>query len=352
MPTLKDIAQLVGVSISTVSRVINDDSSRHVSVETRDKVWRVAREIGYVPNESARRLVRKNNSAEKEMSKAVACILAVPQNKYNHPYFSPILAGIEDQLGELGYSLVRSFSAEEMQRLSDVQQYFMNHKLDGVIVVENIKKECYEFVKRMVPHVVGIDISDVTIPVVSYDRINASRHAVQHLIEQGHQRIGFIGGPGLTGNMEQEKRFRGYRYALIEADLEWNWRWIANTGWNVDQSYESMKEIIQLPTAERPTAMFAASDMMAISAMKAVAESRLSIPGDMAFASIDNIDVSQYTIPPLTTVHIPKFEMGQLAARTLVDTISGKMLIPYKMVVPFRLIVRESTDLSLNCYTK
>jgi len=344
LPTLKDIAQHVGVSISTVSRVINNDSSRHISPETRSKIWRAAKDLGYEVSESSRppaaaKSPRKPATAVRQ----VGCIVSVPQNKYNHPYFSPILAGIEKKLAELNCALAYVLTMEEIQGESAMRKQVQDTRLDGIIIVEGIQPDMYESIKRQVPVVVGIDISDPTVPVISYDRVQAAKSAVRHLLDQGHTRIAFIGGAGLTGDMEREKRFRGYKYAMQEAGLEIDPNWVINAGWDVNVSYERMTALLAASGKNRPTAVFAASDMMAISAMRAAAERGLAIPQDIAFVGLDNIEISQYTSPPLTTIHIPKTEIGMMAAKVLVDQIEGANPLPFKLLMPFELLVRQSS---------
>ena len=353
MPTLKEIAQQVGVSISTVSRVLNNDTSRHISPETKSKIWRVAKELGYrvkeplepnlaapsAPASKAAKGAGKPSTAARQ----VGCIVSAPQNKYNHPYFSPILAGIEKKLAELECVLAYVITQEEIQGETAIRKLVQDTRLDGIIIVEGIEPGMYDYIKKVVPAVVGIDISDPTVPVISYDRVQAAKTAVRHLIEQGHTRIAFIGGAGMSGDMEREKRCRGYKYAMQEAGLAIEPRWIINAGWDVNLSYARMAELLDDSKASRPTAVFAASDMMAISAMRAAAERGFGIPHDIAFVGLDNIELSQYTSPPLTTIHIPKHEIGMMAAKVLVDQIEGNIPLPFKLLMPFELVVRQSS---------
>ncbi|CAG7648664.1 LacI family DNA-binding transcriptional regulator [Paenibacillus allorhizosphaerae] len=343
MPKLKDIAQHVGVSISTVSRVINNDSSRHISQETKSKIWNAIKELGYEPNETARQLARKSEKDADQPSRQIGCIVSAPQHKYNHPYFSPILAGIEKKLAELNYSLAFVHTLEEMQSESAMGK-LVETKLDGMVIVEGIPSDLYAYIKKVIPVVVGIDITDPFVPVITYDRVQAAKSAVRHLLDQGHRKIGFIGGAGLTGDIEREKRYRGYRYALQEAGLEADPRLIINAGWDVNASYGRMAELLQEDRSLWPTAVFAASDMMAISAMRAVVERGLHIPEDIAFVGLDDIEVSQFTSPPLSTVHVPKFEMGLMAAKVMVDQITDSHPLPFKLFMPFELLIRQSSD--------
>ena len=353
LPTLKEIAQHVGVSISTVSRVLNNDTSRHISPETKSKIWRAAKDLGYrvkepadpasaAPSASAARAA-KGAGKPSTAARQVGCIVSAPQNKYNHPYFSPILAGIEKKLAELECVLAYVITQEEIQGETAIRKLVQDTRLDGIVIVEGIEPGMYDYIKKVVPAVVGIDISDPTVPVISYDRVQAAKTAVRHLIEQGHTRIAFIGGAGMSGDMEREKRCRGYKYAMQEAGLAIEPRWIINAGWDVNLSYARMAELLDDGKASRPTAVFAASDMMAISAMRAAAERGFDIPHDIAFVGLDNIELSQYTSPPLTTIHIPKHEIGMMAAKVLVDQIEGNIPLPFKMLMPFELVVRQSS---------
>lgn len=343
MPKLKDIAQHVGVSISTVSRVINNDSSRHISQETKAKIWSAIKELGYEPNEPARQLARRSEKEAGQPTRRIGCLVSAPQHKYNHPYFSPILAGIEKKLTELGYSLAFVHTLEELQGESAVGKLTAS-QVDGIVIVEGIPSDLYAYIKKTIPVVVGIDISDPSVPVITYDRVQAAKSAVAHLLAQGHRKIGFIGGVGMTGEIEREKRYRGYRYALQEAGLEADPRLVINAGWDVNESYGQMAELLREDRSLWPTAVFAASDMMAISAMRAVAEKGLRVPEDIAFVGLDNIEVSQFTSPPLSTVHVPKFEMGVMAAKVMVDQMTDSHPLPFKLYMPFELLIRQSSD--------
>ncbi|WP_018757998.1 LacI family DNA-binding transcriptional regulator [Paenibacillus terrigena] len=345
MPSLKDIAQMVGVSISTVSRVINNDTSKHISADTKNRVWEAVKALNYKPNETPRRLMQKKmNQVEPESQPLrIGCILSLPNNKYNHPYFSPILAGIEDKLKSLGCVMHFIRTEDEIREDLENHQFEGDGKPDGLIFVEGVEKSLYQRLKEVVPFSVGIDISDPTVPVIAYDRVIAAKAATQHLIEQGHEQIGFIGGVGLTGDMMREKRFRGFREALERAGLPVNPDWIMNSEWDVDLSYACMKNLLHEHPDHLPTAMFCASDMMAISAMRAVTEAGLRIPEDIAFIGLDNIDFAKYTSPALSSVHIPKYEMGLAATKTLLDWMDGAYPMPFRMVLPFELMIRESS---------
>ena len=340
MATLKDVARQVGVSISTVSRVVNNEASRSVNPETRRKIWDAVAALGYQPPKRERRSALHGNHAG-DAALRVGCIVAVTQNKYNHPYFSGILQGIEKQLADNGHELAFIHTGEDLRNPATLNRILHENTPDGLIMVEGLEPPLYDAIRKNVPHLVGVDLSDPGIPRVTYDRLAAAKAAVKHLLALGHTRIAFIGGAGLSHDMEREKRYRGYREALHEAGLDVRSDWAINTRWDVESSYVMTKELLK--EADRPSAIFAASDMLAISAMRAANECGLKIPDDVAFAGIDNIEFSSYSSPPLTTIHIPKFEIGQIAAKTLIDYAQGKYAIPVKISVPFELTVRQSS---------
>ncbi|TVY11318.1 substrate-binding domain-containing protein [Paenibacillus cremeus] len=274
----------------------------------------------------------------------VGCIVSVSiSSKHMYPYFSPILEGIEKGLAKFGYSLAFMHNLDDIQNEAILQKMVHDYKhIRGMIVVEGIKPEVYELIKKHFPYIVGIDISDSSVPVIAYDRVAAASSAVRHLLDQGHKKIGFIGGAGLTGEMEREKRYRGYKLALQEAGLDLNPNWVINAEWDVNKSYSGMLDMFKR-NQDLPTAMFSASDMMAMPAMRAATEIGLRIPEDMAFIGLDNIELSQYTSPPLSSIHIPKAEIGMVAAKTLIDYLQGAYPLPFKMLMPYQVIARQSS---------
>lgn len=347
MPTLKDIAKQVGVSVSTISRVINNDTSRHINPETKKKIWEVVEEIGYKPNESARNLVQ-NKREEAKPSMLVGCIVMKPQFRGQHPYFSPILSGVSEQLQDLGYTLAYIHSIDELQNEQQLHKAVRETQLDGIILIGAVDAEFVAYIKKHIPAVIGIDLEEdvQSVTLVDYDRIAAVKSAVDHLIEQGHRNIGFIGGDTASSGAPEEKRYTGFKYAMHCAGLEVNPNWVIDTDWKVECSYSGMLELLESQASERPTAMFAASDTLAIAAMRAVTEKGLRIPEDISFIGVDNIELSEYTNPPLSTIAVPKYEIGTTTARLLVQYMNGTLNMPMRVQLPYQLIIRQSSQLS------
>ena len=348
MTTLKAIAKHVGVSISTVSRVINNDLSRNIHPETKRKVWEAVKELNYKPNQNAINLVTQKKEVMKKTMK-IGCLMQYPQlQEKNDPYYSPIFFGISKTLFEHKYQLVFIDSIPESLEESELYHLINPDTMDGIIIIGNIEEKVISFIKNRIHYIVALDITEAKeygISQVDYDRQSASKEAIKHLVNQGHKKIGFIGG-GIkyqSSDLSLEERFIGYKKALNELKLEENNEWIINSKWSPSVSYKEMKQILQLEKKDRPTAMFCASDSMAIAAMRAVIEQHLKIPEDMAFVGIDNIEMSLYSNPPLTTIDIPKFEMGSMAVRVLLNQIDGHMFLPSITYLPYQLIIRESS---------
>ncbi|UKS29288.1 LacI family transcriptional regulator [Paenibacillus sp. HWE-109] len=348
MPTLKDVAELVGVSISTASRVIRNDTSRHINAETKAKVWEAVRQLDYTPNESARHLVNKQK-AEKKMTKQIGCIIQTARLNDDHPYYSPIITSFNKKILESGYSLAFIHTSDELADDALLHRCIHEIQVDGIIIVGEVGPAILDYLQKTEDlALIGICTNGTEITMVDYDRIHAAKSAVDHLIAQGHRSIGFIGGPGHTGELNSEERFQGFKFAMYDAGIPLQKEWIIDTRWGIDLSYERVMEQLKQPSLERPTAFFSASDQLAIPAMRAIIENNLLIPNDIAFISMDNIEFAQYTTPPLSSVHVPKVEIGMTAAATLLDMLRGEQPLLSKVLLPHKLMVRQSSVFDRN----
>lgn len=350
MTTLKDIAEAVGVSISTVSRVINNDVSKHVSEETKSKIWRAVHELGYEPNESARKLVMKKNTASKQPTMQIGFISWSLYSAEQDPFYTPIFAGMRQMLEDNGYTFAYVHTFKELHNEVLLHKLLYEQRVDGVIVLGyfNEEHDIIRLIQKHIPAIVGVMSDWRGIQNINFDHVAAAKTAVNHLIEQGHRHIGFIGGC-YDGDLDSEDRYVGYKLAMQKAGLEIRNDWIFNTHWDIDRSYSWMMELLeQSGKDELPTAIFAASDRLGLPAMRATIERGLKVPQDIAFIGIDNIELSQYTSPPLSTVHVPKFELGMTAVKTLIDYMQSDFRPPFQLIVPHELIVRQSSDFKRN----
>lgn len=337
MSTIRDVAKLANVSIASVSRVINNDTTYKMTDETRAKVWKAIHELNYKVNTNNK---SQTSNSDNKTNIKIGCVLSVTKKKFNDPYFMSILSGVEDRLSSKGYDISFIRTGAELEDKKTLFSTFSD-SITGLILMETLDEETYKFVRNQVPYIVGIDTEREEIDNVGYDHYNIATLAVKHLIERGHKNIGFIGGSGRKGNIKESQRYKGY-YATMHAEgLSVNPDWIIDCMWDEDICTEKINHLCE--TNHYPDAFFAASDLMAMAALNSLYNNKISVPDQVAVIGLSNIEVSKYSNPPLTTMEVPTFEIGMVAVDLLLDRINGNELLPRKVILPNKLIVRSST---------
>jgi LacI family transcriptional regulator len=330
MATIKDVALKAEVSVTTVSHVVND--TRHVSPKVRERVELAIRELGYVPNAMARSL--KSNTTS-------TLGMLIPNS--SNPYFAEIVRIVEDRCFGAGYTLVLCNTDDEPHRQSVYLKVLAERRIDGLIVVstgddDSLVKQLHGL--RMPTVLVDREIADPACDLVETAHMQGGLLAVRHLLSLGHKRIACIGGP--VGVMPSEQRIEGWRMALAEAGATPNadallWR----GGFTSQGGYEAMHAILR--TEQKPSAVFVCNDLMAIGALRAAHESGVHVPDELSIVGFDDIELSAYTSPPLTTVAQPKERIGALAVDMLLERVGGKRRDARKVVLQPELRVRAST---------
>jgi DNA-binding LacI/PurR family transcriptional regulator len=340
--TLKDISKKAGVSISTVSRIINNDRNKPSSKKTTEKVWKIIRELGYVPNMNARNLSKGYEKSENIKTHIIGCILASSKETYKDPFFAQILSGIQNEAISNGYLMGYSFSFSEDS--GALFNKILSNKIDGAVVLGRLNEDFLSFIKSNINNLVyaGLNSLNAGFDEVICDSYKAACCAVDHLINLGHTKIGYIGSiPGKENlNVVNEHRFDGFFDTLKKHGLELCKDNIQNIEFSTIEGFKAMNIILE--TGSTPTAIFCSNDYAAIGAMKAIHKAGLRIPNDIAVVGLSNMDISEYIRPALTTVHVPKEELGMFAAKILINKIESSRQIPVKIELPFKLIVRES----------
>ena len=311
--TLKEIAKEAGVSISTVSRVINKNSTNAASKEVQDRIWEIVRRTGYTPNSTARDLKMGGTDSPEPLSRSIACLFARTEDSKSDLFFSTLARSIEQEAFKHNYVLKYSFTAIDIHHPNTFRLITDNH-VDGVVVLGRCDKQTLSFLKKYFNCVAytGLNILDAKYDQVISDGYQASLTAMNHLMSLGHTRIGYI------GETRDEDRYTGYCTAL-------------NTG---------ARQLID--RGVDVSALFCSNDVTAIGAMRAIQETGCRIPEDVSIISIDDIDTAQYLSPMLTTIHMPVEEMGQMTAKILIDRIEGGHRLPIRMNLPYYLASRES----------
>lgn len=342
MATIRDVAKMANVSTATVSRILNADKTYKVTDETRDRVWQAVKELGYVRNRVGRDSLRQNDTKNSSVvtKTKIGCVLCVTKEKYTDPYFMSILSGVEAKLIENGYSLSVIRTTSELQ---DPTILFntLSESLTGLVVMETLRDEIYSQIREKVPFIVGIDTKHQDIDNICYDRFSAAEKAVQHLISKGHRRIAYIGGNSTSTTLRKELRYKGYLSVLEDNNISEDLNLVKNCEWDSKLCYTQSMELLDL--SERPTAIFGASDSMAMIAINAIYERGLKVPDDIAVVGLSNIEMSKYSNPPLTTIDVPKTQLGEIAAEILLSRLKGDTSLPKKIILPTNLIVRNST---------
>lgn len=340
MSTIRDVANLAKVSIATVSRVLNNDTQYKMTDETRARVWKAVTDLNYTVKSPASSSSGDNKAHPGNSLVKIGCVLSVTKNKYNDPYFMSILSGVEEQLQNNGYELTFIKTGAELEDKKALYSAF-GTQVSGLILMESLNSEIYQFIRNQVPNIVGIDTWWEDIDNVGYDHYRVASVAVQHLIDKGHKKIGFIGGSGMSGNIKSSQRYRGYYASLHAAGLPVNSDWIIDCAWDENLCMEKVSQLYQ--KEDSPTAFFVASDLMAMAALSSLYKMGIAVPDKVAVIGLSNIEISKYSNPPLTTIEIPTKEIGMVAVDLLLARINGYQLLPRKVILPTSLVLRNST---------
>ncbi|HEY2373237.1 MAG TPA: LacI family DNA-binding transcriptional regulator [Gaiellaceae bacterium] len=328
--TIREIADLAGVSIATVSRVVNGHSD--VAEDTRDQVMRVVREYGYATNRSARGL-----SAGRTGLVGVLVPLVYPV------YFSAILSGAAEALYEQELRLVLSPTRHEHDREVSLLDRLMHGMTDGALIV--LPEESSDELARLLEQGYRFVVVDPRLPLdervpsVSAAHTSGADQAMSHLLGLGHRRIAAITGP--RGWVATEDRRRGFHAALaaqgilpapaleVEADFE------------IGPGRDAAGHLLDLH--DPPTAIFAFNDNLAIGALQAARDRGLSVPGDLSVVGFDDVEPATIVTPTLTTVRQPLAEMGRTAVSLLMRLLERQRFETLRVELATRLVVREST---------
>jgi len=330
-PTIRDIARLAGVSRSTVSLVINDD--RRISEATKNKVLRVIAEAGYEPNSLARGLARRR-------AQTLAVLLPkTDSHVFSDYYFAEGISGVSDALAETGYRLLIQIVGERFLAQKGHLKLFRERGADGALLLGTLNEDTFadELLEARVPLVLVNSRRPGASSVVADNR-RGMRDMVKYLRGLGHRRIGFIGG--LENTTVGEDRSRGFLEGLAEQGIPFSEDLRLWGNFSEESGARAALEL--LSRNPRPTAIMAANDMMAIGALRAAHDALgLRVPEDLTVVGADDVRLTTYLRPPLTTIAQPMYEIGGMATRMLLDGLTGAAP-PREVVVDTRLVLRAS----------
>ncbi|CAA9297951.1 MAG: hypothetical protein AVDCRST_MAG77-5373 [uncultured Chloroflexi bacterium] len=350
---MKEVSRAAGVSISTVSHVLN--GTRHVSPELRQRVQVAITQLDYRHNGLAR-------SLRTRQSYAIGLIIPDVAN----PYYPQIARGVQDAAAAAGYWVFLCNSDRHPQAEVRLLENLEGRRVDGIILdPSGPDPALLAALRRSAAPVVlvGSRIDEPDLDVVTVAP-NGGYEAVRHLIARGHRRVALIAGPPVSGGAlpALPAKAGGYRQALDEAGIPPDLTLIAEADYTREGGAAAMQRLLALPNP--PTAVFAGNDLMAIGALAAARRAGLRVPEDLAVVGYDDIPEAAVTTPALTTVAVPKYEMGRAAADVLLDRLRSRSPhastastldgdsgtsgrpgtpSPHHIVLPHRLIIREST---------
>lgn len=332
--TIKDVAKKAGVSIATVSFVIND--SKRISVETKNRVEEAIKELNYHPSKSAINLVSGKTGN-------IGFILTDDHFLRTEPFYTRIFLGTEFEARNEGYYVLLSSINPDFNENDELPRFILNKNVDGIIIAGKVPANLIDRLAAYNLPTVFVDYipSKKSYPLVLIDNIQGAALATNHLIELGHKNIAFIGGdiehPSLSD------RLLGYKNALEKAAIQVNENIIiADSGYpDRKNGFNAAEKIFS--KENNVTAVFAGNDAMAIGVIHYLKDNGYRVPEDVAVIGFDDVESDLLLSPTLSTIRVPKLDLGAEALKLLINTLKNRKPLLKKILVPVELIVREST---------
>lgn len=323
--TIERVAELAGVSPSTVSRILNGTAV--VSAAKKAAVDQAVAQLGFVPNPMARGL-----AGGRSMS------IGVVTQAIDSPFYGASLRGIEDALDPAGYSPLFVSGHWDAQTESRCIDILLSRRVDGIIVLTGrLTDIALKSVAKRVPTVVtGRSIKAPGLFSLNFENAEGGRLATRHLIDSGHRKIAFISGD--PRHPDATQRLMGYRAALEQAGIPFKPELVVQGEYSEASGVQAVSTL--MANRQKFTALFAANDQMAIGAAHGLQQHGMRVPDDVSLVGFDDLPTSLYALPPLTTVHQPAYDMGRLAAEAVLQLLDGAK--PNQTVPAPRLIVRDS----------
>lgn len=325
--TIRDVAVHAGVSHQTVSRVIN--RIERVSPETRTKVEASIQELGYSPNAVAR-----------SMARGRTCMIACISPNLTDFTFASIIEAAETEARKNDYILLSSSAPDEDTFSELINQLIDSRRVEGIMVINPYADERHTLLVDNVPTVfVGARPREEAVSSVALDDVGVAKAATNYLINLGHRKIAMVTGP-MQEDCSQD-RCKGYKKALRENNFDFNPKNVYAGDWSATSGYKTLKHMAEIN--QLPSAIFAQNDRMAIGILRAARELKLVVPDDLTVIGIDDMPLSSYFDPPLTTMQQDMVTIGREAARLLISAVENPEKVQQHLLVPAKLIVRDST---------
>jgi len=335
MTSIKTVCKLAGVSTATVSRTLKNPDQ--VTAKTKERVFKAIAQSGYRPNSLA---------SSVKTGKSNALLVLVP-NLVN-PFFLKIIQGIEKAAQEKGYSVLLGDTQGDAERENEYAAMVLSNRADGLIHLDHSFpfSKSDAFLAEKVPMISVCERikSDKTYPVIELDNYAATRSLTHHLVSYGHSEFGVIGGQ--VDSQIYKDRLAGINSVLSEEGIPIAESMIVGGAYSIEAGQQGVRDLLK--QKQRPTAIICFNDDIAIGAIHELKKFGLSVPDDISVVGFDNIKVSAFIDPPLTTIDQPSFAMGQKAVEVVLQQIKGQALNRSRFILPFTLIERDSSGPAIN----
>ncbi|MBB6670455.1 LacI family DNA-binding transcriptional regulator [Cohnella nanjingensis] len=331
MSTIKDIARHAGVSVATVSYVLNN--TRYVSPDKRERVIAAVQELNYVPNAAARGLrVRE--------SRTIGLIVSDISN----PFYPDLAKACEDVAQQYGYAVHMINTNDQPERMRQAVSQAREGKIDGLIVTTALEADrelLQSLLDREFPVVLAHRrLEGLDADLIESDNYEGGMLAARHMLALGHRRIAFLSG--VAGSPISERRVAGYLQAMREAGIDVLAEWVLPGEAKYANSYERMVQYADMAPDTRPTAIINVSDIGAMGVLDAAADRGLRVPEDVAVMGFDDLFLAAFRSVRLTTVRIPRYELGRQATELLLKRIGKAKTERRHVVLPVDLVVRKT----------
>lgn len=327
---MKDIAEATGFSINTVSRALRGDSK--ISVQTRSLISDKAKASNYIPNAIA-------SSLRSSCSMTLGVISADSGN----PFFSEVIGGIENSASQNGYQILIGSTDESLKKEISLVNMFYSRKIDGLLVIpvfDNSDEHMKIYQNLPIPYIfLGRYLTGLENHSVLHDDVAGQKFVFEYLLSKGHEKVLYITGPRKVSNTFD--RIKGMKEAYLERNLALDDMYIVHALGHIEDGYASVNQALNRGLDF--TAVVCFNDLMAMGALKSLSENGLKVPSDVELIGYDNLYMSQFMQPALTTVDVPKFSLGFNATERLIQHIQKPDLEYEAMELPTRMVFRETT---------
>ena len=331
MATIREVAKKAGVSITTVSRILNNDDSFNVSKITKEKVLKVIKQLNYERKKNKNRISQSNISV-------IKCFDEKIENE--DPYFVSLKINLENMLKKK-VSKVNFFDLEEIEKLIKYNEISNFSLTDAVIFIGETSKEKLKFFKSLNENIICVDVYDTDniTDYIKFDMRNSVEIVLNYIFKLNHKKIGLLVGRNKVVKNLVDFREKYFKEIMVKNGL-YREEYLQIGDFSMESGYIMMKEILKLEN--RPTAVFCGNDSIAMGAYKAIRENKLKIPEDISIIGFNDLKLSQYSIPPLTTIKIDTKLIAQETVNSLIELLEGKRDYHKKVFLPIELIERQS----------